>query len=122
MPIVNGTYGYKLITAPTDGSLFWDAIEFNFSRLDTHNHDGTTGAPIASSTGTASSGAWGSDLGGGRYRQEITMPAGRTFDTTRFEVRDSNNEVTYNTLVKTASNKFYIYTNDNSKTYTIHYV
>ena len=82
----------------------------------------TNWARIAASLQEVDADDWGADLGGGSYRQEITMPAGLTFDSSRIEVRRSTGEVVYAKVVKTNDNKFYLYTNDNTASYVISYV
>lgn len=122
MPLSTLSYGYLKPSNPTFGDQFFPALEDNIQLMNDHTHNGTNGARIAKATSTVSAGSWGSDLGGGAYRQEITLPTGFTFDTVKMEVRRSTGEVTYNTIEKTASTKFYIYTNDNTLAYTIVYV
>lgn len=122
MPIQTLSYGYEKPTNPTTGDVFWLALERNIQKLNDHNHDGTTGAPIAAVTAAVSAAAWGSDLGNGKWRQTITLPGSRTFDATRIEVRRSTGEMAYPTIEKIDSTSFYLYTNDDSLAYVISYV
>lgn len=78
------TYGYRLPEAGdrAKGASGWYAsMEFNISRLDTHDHDGVDSAAlpmsnIAPYTGTITAVGWSVD--GGGYKQTITVPAGVT--------------------------------------------
>lgn len=122
MPIEVLSYGYEKPSDPTFGDVFWPALERNIQQLNDHNHNGTNSAPIASVTASISSGSWGADIGGGTYRQEITLPAGRTYDTTRLFFKRSTGEMTYPTVERASATSFYIYTNDNSVSYVVSYV
>lgn len=97
-------------------------MERNLQKLNDHSHNGVNGARIAATTADVSAGAWGSDLGGSRYRQTITLPSGFTFDTVRIEVRRSTGEMCYPTIEKISSTTFYLYTNDNSLAYKLSYI
>jgi hypothetical protein len=118
--------GYEKPTNPTTGAQHFPAMERNVQRMNDHAHDPTgespTGEQLAAITQAVDSDDWGADLGGGSYRQELTMPAPLEFDTTRIEVRRSTGEIVYPKIVKTAADKFYLYTNDNTASYTISYV
>lgn len=122
MPISTLSNGYKKPSDPTYGDLFFPAMETNIQLMNDHTHDGSDGNQIANTTQSAAAASWGSDLGGGTYRQLITMTSPFVFDSTRIEVRRSTGEMAYPTIEKVSSNTFYIYTNDNSVTYTINYV
>lgn len=116
------TYGYEKPDNAAVGSQHFPAMERNVQRMNDHRHDGDDGAQIAATTQVVDSANWGADLGGTSYRQEITMPENFEFDTSRIEVRRSTGEMVYPTIVKTQATKFYLYTNDNTASYTISYV
>lgn len=116
------TYGYELPNDTAFGTQHFPAMERNIQRMNDHSHNGVDGARIAAETQEVDSDEWGADLGGGSWRQEITMPDGMTFDAARIEVRTSDGEVVYPTIVKTAASKFYLYTNNNETDYVISYV
>lgn len=122
MPLTTLSKGYKKPSDPCYGDVFYPAMEDNIQQMNDHTHNGTDGALIASTTQSVSAGSWGSDLGGGTYRQLITMTSPFVYDSTRIEVRRSTGEMAYPTIEKVSSNTFYIYTNDNSVAYTISYV
>jgi hypothetical protein len=120
MPVATLTYGTKKVTAPADGSLFWDALESNQDKLDGHTHDGVNTPRIAGTTFAVTAAGWAAS--GIHYRQTITLPTGFTYDNTRISVRRSTGEQCYPTLEKISSTKFYIYTNDNTLAYDMSYV
>jgi hypothetical protein len=123
LPIQTLSHGYEKPTNPTTGDVFWQAMERNIQRMNDHNHDGDTGGPqLASVTSDVLAANWGADLGGGTYRQLITMPNPMAFDTTRLEVRRSTGEVAYPDMVKVSASTFYIYTNAPTVSYVISYV
>lgn len=122
MPIATLSKGYKKPSNPTTGDLWFPAMEDNIQLMNDHVHDGATGTFTPADTATVSSGSWGSDLGGSSYRQTITVPDSRNYDDVRIEVRDSTGVMCYPTIEKINATTFYIYTNDNSKSYTISYV
>lgn len=83
---------------------------------------------ILSNTSSAPAASWGSDLGGGTYRQLITLPAlltvspkSYTFDDLQLKIKDGSGNICYPTILKVSSTTFYIYTNDTSQTFTINY-
>lgn len=119
--LITLSFGYEKPTNVGYGAQWFPAMERNVQRMNDHTHDGEDGARIAAETQDVSSDNWSADLGGGSYRQEITMPEGMTFDDARIEVRREG-EMVYPKIVKTAASKFYLYTNDNSANYTISYV
>lgn len=121
MPLSTLSKGYKKPSNPTSGDLFFPAMEDNIQLMNDHVHNGVTGAITPSATGTALSTDWGSDLGGGSYRQVITMPTGFSFDTTNIQVRRSTGEMVYPTIEKISSTTFYLYTNNNGIAYNILY-
>ena len=122
MPVSTLSKGYKLPTSPTYGDEFFPALETDITLMNNHTHDGSDGARIAATTQTVSSGSWGSDLGGGTYRQLITLTSSLQYDSVRIEVRRSTGEMVYQTIERVSASTMYIYTNDNTLSYTISYV
>jgi hypothetical protein len=91
--------------------------------MNDHNHDGSDTGFVGKDSQTASSGSWGSDLGGGTYRQLITLTNSRQYDSTIMQVRHgSSKNIIFPTIEKVSATTFYIYTNDNSVSFTIYYV
>jgi hypothetical protein len=122
MPLETLTYGFEKATLPTTADVWMPAFERNWQKVNDHTHNGVNSAQIANTTATVSSASWGSDLGGGRYRQLITLPGTMQFDSTRIEVRRSTGQMAYPTIEKVSATTFYIYTNDNSVSYILNYL
>lgn len=122
MPLTTLSKGYEKPTNPTYGDLFWPALERNIQRMNDHTHDGFDGAQIAANLQTVDSADWGADLGGGSYRQLLTMPGALVFNDTRIEVRRDDGQVVYATIERVSFNTFYLYTNDNTQSYVVSYV
>lgn len=119
------TYGFVKPATGDKGSVFWPAMEDNFQQLNDHTHDGVDSSLLAaggsrSVTQAVSAASWGADLGGGTYRQLVTLPAGLTstggtYDDFSIQLRDSTTgEPVLNRIAKVSSTTYYIYTNDNT--------
>lgn len=121
------SYGYKKPVNPDTGDTWFPAMEANIQQLNDHNHDGTNSAFIATqpsqlpTTQAVSSVNWGATLGGGLYRQLITMPGTLTFDTKVITMRTSAGIIVYAQIEKVSSNTFYVYTNDNTQNFVAYY-
>ncbi len=121
MAISTLSKGYQKPSNPTTGDAFFPAMEDNIQLMNDHVHDGVTGAINPAASATISSGAWGVADANGIYTQEITLPVGRTFDTTILNFRTSTGEVIYPKVAKSATNKFNVYTNDNTVGFVVLY-
>src|SRR5690606_29943587 len=106
---------------------WWDQIEHNIDRMDSHDHDGTDGEKIAAknitkSTTTITSNDWGSDSGGSTFTYSVTMPSGHEFDNAVIMVKDTDSgDVIYPTITKTGASAFDITVNDNTLNLTVIY-
>ena len=74
------SYGYIQPANGDPGSTWFPALNSNITQLNGHNHDGTNSAPIPANSivsGTVNIPAanWVLDVAG-RYRQDVTVPAG----------------------------------------------
>ena len=124
--MITTTYGYKLPQDGDRGSIFWDALEFNISRVDQHDHDGSdskklTSVSIENSTQSVPNTGWVLQ-GNGIYRQLVSMPSGLAFATSGIEIRDAaDNSIIYPTITKVGASSFYIFINDNTKNLTVVY-
>lgn len=115
------TYGLKKPVSPDKGNVFYPALEDNFTQLDAHTHDGLTSAPVSSVASTKTTQSilavnWSAVSGHtGTYRQEVTLPGTLLLAgiMPRFELAVLGHLI-YPTIEKTASNKYYIYFNDNT--------
>lgn len=117
------SYGYKLPQSPDKGPIVFPALEANINRLNGHNHDGTNSAPIPGSSIVGASVAilaagWVA-LGGGHFRQQVTLPPGYDYDKQAISFRISpSGHYVYPTVEKVSATQFWVYTIDNSLDYT----
>lgn len=120
------TYGYKKPQTLDTGSLVFPAMEFNIDRLDSHSHNGTdsallTSAALPATNQDALAANWVL-VSGGRYRQLITMSASLNFDKILMQVRRKTDGFLVNaTIEKVTATTYYVYTNDNTVSFTIYY-
>ena len=104
------------------GDTFYADLATNAQLQNDHVHDGVTGNVLTSTQTNISAGSWAaSPIGGGSYRQTITLPAGFSYNTCVMEFRLSTGEVVYPTIEKISATQYYIYTNDNSLAYVANY-
>lgn len=121
------TYGYKKPQTNDKGNVFFTPLEVDIQQLNDHAHNGVDSAPISvanltKSSATIAAGSWGA-TSGGRYRQEITLPAGFTYANTQFKFTSAAGNVLFPTLeLGSAANKYYVYVNDNTLVLTALYV
>lgn len=96
-------------------------MEDNIQRLNDHTHNGTDSAPLPGNAITGSSvsilaAAWVA-LGGGHYRQTVTIPAGYDYDKQSISFRLSTGDYVYPTVEKISATQFWVYTIDNTVSY-----
>lgn len=115
-------YGLKVPEAGIDsGEVVFDALEGDLIQIDAHSHDGVTSKLLAPTTQNISSASWGSDLGGGSWKQTITLPGALTFDTISIQIRLSTGHIIYSTVNKLSSTTYEVYVNDNTLNLTAVY-
>lgn len=123
--MVTLTYGYKKPQTGDTGDKFFPAGEFNIQRINDHAHNGVDSAflTVAGIAVTAASfiPTTGAQGAAGIYEQELTLPAGRLFDTTQIWFRSSIGNTANLSIAKTAANKFKVYTNQPAEVYTVFY-
>lgn len=116
------SYGYKLPQNPDTGDVYFPALEFDIIRLNGHSHNGVDSALLSSSLQSVLAVNWvAAPIGGGVYRQLVTMPAGFSYDTCEIWFKLSTGEVVYPSVERASASTFYVYTNDNSLAYTAFY-
>lgn len=116
------SYGYKKPVNPDTGDIVFPALEQDIQQLNDHNHDGVTSAPLASTSQNILPGAWAAaPIGGGLYRQLVTMPGTLQYDNVDIWFRLSSGEFVYPSIERASANTYYIYTNDNTLTYVARY-
>lgn len=116
------TYGYKLPASPDTGDTFYAALAFDIQRLNDHSHDGVNSAPLSSFSIAVPSASWvAAPIGGGLYRQKVTLPAGVSYDTCELWFKLSSGEYVFPTVERVDGSNFYVYTNKNTLAYTAFY-
>lgn len=118
--MINLQYGYKKPQDGDTGDSFFPALAANWDRMSTHDHDGINSAPLIA-VGTLVPLSFAPFGGEGLYIQELTLPAGRVFDTTQIWFRSSNGNAALLDVEKTATNKFNVITNQPNEQYTVFY-
>lgn len=111
--------GFKKPQTGDKGSVFFPALETNWQQVNDHTHNGTNSqllgpAAVTAESQTLGAGSWVS-VGGGVYRQLVTMPAGLTYTNNLWKYlhNTSSHELHLATEYVSATT-FYVYVNDNS--------
>lgn len=122
------SYLFKKPQTGDKGSVFWPALEEDIQKMNDHTHNGTNSARLPnsssylSSVSVLSAASW-SSVGGGKYRQLVTMPGTMLFQEYATLFRDVSTRVYYLLDVEQVStNTFYVYINDNTKNILVLYV
>ena len=116
------SHGYKKPANPDTGDIFYPALETNIQLMNDHTHNGIDGAPLASLTVSVPSGSWvAAPIGGGVYRQAVTVPTNYSYDTCQIWFKLSTNEYVYPSVERITSTSFYVYTNDNTLNYVANF-
>jgi len=119
------TYGQIVPATGDTGATFWSNLEDNFTRIDSHDHDGSnskqlTVSSVTGVTDTIASGSWAL-VANGIYRQLVTMPTGMNYDDFNPVFRDASGHILFLTVEKNSVSSYYVYINDNSVTLTVLY-
>jgi hypothetical protein len=119
------TYGFKQPQTGDKGSVWFAALNDNISQLNDHTHDGVTSSLISATSmvsGSVSipSASWVAD-GTGRYRQDVTVPAGFNMTYNIQVIIAATGHIINPTIEKLSATTFRIYTPDNSLTYTAYF-
>lgn len=116
------SYGYKKPQNTDTGDVIFEALEEDIQQLNDHTHDGSNSAPLSSQSASLASANWAAaPVGGGLYRQLVSMPASLTYDVAQIWFKLSSGEVVYPSVEKVSSTSYYVYTNDNTLTYVAYY-
>lgn len=117
-------YGYKKPRAGEPGRIFFVTLEENWTRIASHNHDGSSSAKISSASilgeqGAVSSSAWQAVAGQpGTYRQAVTLPANMEY--AKVAITFYKNAADFCQLmlsterVPGSTTQYYVYSNDNT--------
>lgn len=114
------TFGQKIPEAGDRGVPLFQDLEDNFTRTDSHNHDGVnspllTAQSFVGVSQTILAASWVT-YGGpiGHYRQLVTMAPGFLFNTTKVGFRTSDGKYIYPTVERVSNTTYYLYTIDNT--------
>jgi len=120
------TYGFKRPDTGDQGASLFQALEDNITRLDAHDHDGTDSAKLTAASVTAitqaiSSGSWVA-TSDGNYRQAIILPGSLNYDEIGIMIKNSSGHFVSAQIEKISTTSYYVYTNDNSTSFTAIYI
>lgn len=122
------SYGYKRPQDGDKGQPVFDALEDDITRLNGHTHNGTNSPLLTaqSITGVAqniASASWVANGPTGFYRQLVTLPAGFDYDLVHISFRTSGStgEYVYPQLERLSNTQYYIYTIDNTVSFSAVY-
>lgn len=115
------TYGQKIPETGDRGSVWFPALEDNFTRLDSHDHDGTdskplTAAAITAVTDTISASGWAAVTNKlGLFNQTVTMPSGYLYASKSVTFRDTAGDSLFlQTEASSAGGAFVVYCNNSA--------
>lgn len=113
------TYGLKIPQTSDSSSAIFDAIEDDITQIDGHTHNGSdspalTAQSIVGVTQTISSASWSASGATGHYRQQVTLPAGFSFDTVQISFRTTAGAYISPTVEKVSATQYYVYTTNNT--------
>lgn len=116
------TYGYIQPVNGDKGSTWFPALNDNIQQLNDHAHNGVDSAPISGANITSGSvtipaASWVSD-GTGRFRQDVTVPAGYNMDSYSIIFKLSTGEIILPSITRLSATSFRIFGPDNTLTYT----
>ncbi len=128
------SYGRKTFANGDLASIWWDGLNANTVLDDAHAHNGTNSAKISTinltkTVSDISSASWVAVAGkSGTYRKSVTLPAGALFSTgvaMHFYINKAlhaqDGAQVLPVIEKITDSTYYIYTNDNSLAYKVHY-
>lgn len=114
--------GYKKPDNGDTGDVFFSAMSNNMQLLNDHTHDGVTSKLLGCTTQSILAASWAAaPIGGGVFRQLMTVPTGYSFDTCSIWFKTSAGIVVYPSIERVSSTTFYIYINDSSLALTAFY-
>ena len=119
------SYGFEKPATGDKGSVFWPALEDNIQQLNDHTHNGTDSARLTSvgmqaNVQSVTTAGW-SSVGGGLYRQTVTLPAaltavGGVYNDYNIQIRNAaaTERVLLLPIEKVSTTSFYVWINDNT--------
>jgi len=120
------SYGVYLPSTGDSGAALFTGLEGDLTQLNDHTHNGVNSAQLSATSvvGTTQSilaAAWVASGATGHYRQSVTLPAGYSFDTVQIGFRTAAGIYIMPTVERISATQFYVYTTDNSLTFTAVY-
>ncbi len=112
--------GLSKPASPDTGATFWAALAAVIQALNDHTHSNADSSPIVK-TQAISGASWGADLGGGKYRQTITLSGSLLYDSINISFRDGSGYIVYPTVEKVSSTSYYVYSNNSALAMTAIY-
>lgn len=112
------TYGRKTLSNGDQGNTIYSALNANTVLDDAHTHNGVNSPLLSSSSISHTTQSilavnWVS-MGGGMYRQAVSITGGLAYDSTAIEFRNASGEKMFLHTVKIAASSYYVYINDNT--------
>jgi hypothetical protein len=116
------SYGFIQPQNGDKGSVWFPALNDNIQQLNDHTHDGVTSALLPSTSLTSGSvsipsASWVLDVTG-RYKQDVTVPAGYNMDDYAIIFKLSTGEIIVPSITRLSGTTFRIFGPDNTLTYT----
>jgi len=116
------SYGFIQPQNGDKGSTWFPALNDNIQQLNDHTHDGVTSALLPSTSLTSGSvsipsASWVLDVTG-RYKQDVTVPAGYNMDDYAIIFKLSTGEIIVPSITRLSGTTFRIFGPDNTLTYT----
>ena len=109
------SYGYLQPQNGDTGDVFYGALAQDINQVNSHNHDGSNSAPLATQTVSLFPGWSAAPVGGGLYYQTVTLPGALTYNNCDMWFKLSTGELIYPTITQQSFNSFNIYCNDPSQ-------
>ena len=107
--------GYKKPDPGDTGDIVFPAIQGDIQQLNDHDHDGVTSELLFTTTQNILAANWVSaPVGGGLFRQLVTLPVGFLYDAIEMSFRLSSGEFVYPSIERVSASTYYIYCNDSS--------
>lgn len=113
------SYGFLKPQTGDTGAVFFPALETDIQKLNDHTHDGSNSAKLTAAssavvTQAILAAAWVS-LGGGMYRQAVTLAGSLLYDTVAIEMRlTATKHQAFLQVEKINATSYYVYINDNT--------
>lgn len=112
------SYGFLKPQTGDKGAPLFSALEGDIQQLNDHDHDGVNSAPLTASsiiaiTANILSANWIADSVPGFFYQQITTPAGISYDTVQIGFRLTTGEYVYPTVEKVSNTQYILRVNQN---------